>query len=443
MSPPRAGRLASALMATLAAAGLAGGALAGCERPPPPRSAAAQGEAIPSVDAGAFTTGFSMMRRLRAVTRLGTGKIGVLLPDTTTSPRYAEFDAPYLARALQEAGLGRSQFIITNAQGSDATEQAQAESDMTQGATVLLLDPIDSGVGASIESAAASMGVKVIDYDRMTLGGTRAYYVSFDNVAVGALMARGLVNCIRAWHVRRPDVLVMRGAPTDNNATLFARGYDQVLRPYFASGRYAAAGQPPGSWNPTTAQTTFEEQYTANNKITAVLTPNDDTASAVISYLKTLNTPPRSLPHHRPGRDPRRAGQHPVRLPVRHRLQADLPGGAGGRGAHPVPEGRAGPAAQPGQRHHLRSHQPGPGAVRAAAAGVGHRGQHGGHGDQGPVRDGRPAVRRPAADRLPPGQDRELTADGPGEHHDPAPRGSGLAGAGRERRHLRDHRPAS
>ena len=296
MSPPRAGRLVSALMAALAAAGLASGSLAGCERPPAPRSAAAQGEVIPSVAAGAFTTGFTVMRRLKAVTRLGTGKVGVLLPDTTTSPRYAEFDAPYLARALQEAGLRRGQFIITNAEGSDATEQAQAESDMTQGATVLLLDPIDSGVGASIESAAASMGVKVIDYDRMTLGGTRAYYVSFDNVAVGTLMARGLVSCIRAWHVRRPDVLVMRGAPTDNNATLFARGYNRVLRPYFTSGRYAAAGQPPGSWNPTSAQTTFEEQYTANNKITAVLTPNDDTASAVISYLKTLNTPPRTFP---------------------------------------------------------------------------------------------------------------------------------------------------
>ncbi len=296
MSPPRAGPLASVLLAALATAGLAGGGLTGCGRPPAPRSAAAQKVVIPSVSSRSFTTGFSMMRRLRALSRLGTGKIGVLLPDTTTSPRYTEFDAPYLARALQEAGLSRSQFIITNAQGSDATEQAQAESDMTQGATVLLLDPIDSGVGASIESAAASLGVKVIDYDRMTLGGARAYYVSFDNVAVGALMARGLVSCIRAWHVRHPDVLVMRGAPTDNNATLFARGYDQVLRPYFASGRYADAGQPPGSWDPTTAQTTFEEQYTANSKISAVLTPNDDTASAVISYLKTLNTPPRTLP---------------------------------------------------------------------------------------------------------------------------------------------------
>ncbi len=295
MTAPRrfaSGRLASGLLAAIAAAA----GLTACSKPVQSRSAAALGSVIPAVSAASFTNEFSVMRKLAGLSRIGTGKIGVLLPDTTTSPRYTEFDAPYLARALQAAGLSRSQFIITNAQGSDATEQAQAQSDMTQGATVLLLDPIDSGVGASIESAAASLGVKVIDYDRMTLGGTRAYYVSFDNVAVGALMARGLISCIRAWHVRKPDILVMRGAPTDNNATLFAQGYDTVLRPDFSSGRYVSAGQPPGSWDPTSAQTTFEEQYTANNKITAVLTPNDDTASAVISYLKTLNTPPRTFP---------------------------------------------------------------------------------------------------------------------------------------------------
>jgi D-xylose transport system substrate-binding protein len=286
------GRLAPGLLAAVTAAA----GLTACSKPVQSRSAAALGSVIPAVSTASFSNDFSVMRKLSGLTRIGTGKIGVLLPDTTTSPRYTEFDAPYLARALQAAGLSRSQFIITNAQGSDATEQAQAQSDMTQGATVLLLDPIDSGVGASIESAAASLGVKVIDYDRMTLGGSRAYYVSFDNVAVGGLMAHGLISCIQAWHVRKPDILVMRGAPTDNNATLFAQGYDAVLRPYFRSGRYLSAGQPPGSWDPTTAQTTFEEQYTANNKITAVLTPNDDTASAVISYLKTLNTPPRTFP---------------------------------------------------------------------------------------------------------------------------------------------------
>ena len=254
-------------------------------------------------------------------------------------------------------------------------------------------------------------------------------------------MARGLVNCIRAWHVRRPDVLVMRGAPTDNNATLFARGYDRVLRPYFASGRYTDAGQPPGSWDPTTAQTTFEEQYTANNKITAVLTPNDDTASAVISYLKTLNTPPRTFPTT--GQDATPAGLAnilagyqcgTVYKPIYLEAQAAA-------ALTPVPAGRAGPAGQPGQRHHLRSDPPGPGAVRAAATGLGDRGQHGGHGDQGPVRGRRPALRRLAAGRLPPGRDRELTAMARADDHDAAPGGRGLAGPRRERRHLGDHRP--
>ena len=275
-----------------------------------------------------------MMRRLRTLSRLGTGKIGVLLPDTMTSPRYSEFDAPYLARALQAAGLRRSQFFITNAQGSDATEQAQAESDMTQGATVLLLDPIDSGVGASIESAAASLGVKVIDYDRMTLGGTRAYYVSFDNVAVGALMARGLVNCIRAWHVRRPDVLVMRGAPTDNNATLFARGYDQrapaVLRLRALHRRGAAARQlgPHDRADHVRGAVHREQQDHGRAH------PERRHGQRGHLLPEDAEHPAPHLPHHRPGRHPGRAGQHPGRLPVRHRLQADLPGGAGGRGAH-------------------------------------------------------------------------------------------------------------
>ena len=54
------------------------------------------------------------------------------------------------------------------------------------------MDPLDSGVGAHIESYAKSAGVAVIDYDRITLGGTRAYYVSFNNVEVGTLIGQGL-----------------------------------------------------------------------------------------------------------------------------------------------------------------------------------------------------------------------------------------------------------
>jgi D-xylose transport system substrate-binding protein len=88
----------------------------------------------------------------------------------------------------------------------------------------------------------------------------------------------------------------MRGAPTDNNATLFAQGYDGVLKPHFDSKEYVKVGEPAGTWDPAAARTTFEEQYTAHKDINAVVTPNDDNANAVISYLKTLHVPAKKFP---------------------------------------------------------------------------------------------------------------------------------------------------
>jgi len=243
-----------------------------------------------------FTSNFSVMASLKPLVKSGKGMIGVLLPETVTSARYTAFDAPYLAKAFQKAGLKSSQYKILNAQGSDATQKTQAEALMTQGATVLLVDPIDSGVGAAIESDAKSRGVKVIDYDRISLGGSRDYYVSFDNVEVGRTIGRGMVSCISAWKVSKPNILVMDGAPTDNNATLFSKGYNQVLKPHFDSGEYVKVGEPAGTWDPPTALTTFQQQYTAHPNINAVVTPNDANANAVISALKTLNIKPKTFP---------------------------------------------------------------------------------------------------------------------------------------------------
>jgi D-xylose transport system substrate-binding protein len=236
------------------------------------------------------------MAQLKDLAKQGKGKVAVLLPETTTSARYTEFDAPYLTQAFQAAGMSSDDYIITNAQGSDATQKTQAESAMTSGATVLLVDPIDSGVGAAIESEAASKGVKVIDYDRITLGGKRDFYVSFDNVEVGKLIGQGFVDCVDSWQVSKPNVLVMQGDPTDNNAKLFAEGYDGVLKPKFDSGDYVKVGEPAGTWDPPTAQTTFQQQYTAHKNINSVVTPNDDNANAIISYLKTLKIPAETFP---------------------------------------------------------------------------------------------------------------------------------------------------
>ncbi|MGN6158926.1 MAG: sugar ABC transporter substrate-binding protein [Devosia sp.] len=246
--------------------------------------------------ATSFTADFSAMAGLKDLAAKVKGKIAVLLPETTTSARYTSFDEPYLKKAFAAAGLKPDQFIITNAQGSESTELTQAQSAISQGASVLVVDPISSGVGSSIETYAKQHGVPVIDYDRLTLGGTRDYYVSFDNVGVGTLIGKGMEQCLADWKVQKPQILVMRGAPTDNNATLFAQGYMGVLKPGFDSGKYTNVAEPAGTWDPATARTTFEQQYTAHSNINAAVVPNDDNANAVISYLKTLKVPAKTFP---------------------------------------------------------------------------------------------------------------------------------------------------
>jgi len=253
--------------------------------------------AAPSISATSFTADFSAMAQLKSLAGTGKGMIGVLLPDTTTSTRYVTYDAPYLTKAFQAAGLGSGDFKIDNAQGSASTMQTQAEADITAGASVLLLDALDSGSGAAIEANAASKGVKVIDYDRLVKGGTSGRtYVSFDNVKVGQLIGQGEVSCIASWNVQKPNVLVMDGDPTDNNATLFAQGYNGVLKTYFDSGQYVKVGEPAGTWTPSVAQTTFAQQYTAHSNINAVVTPNDDNANAVIAYLQSKQIPAKTFP---------------------------------------------------------------------------------------------------------------------------------------------------
>jgi D-xylose transport system substrate-binding protein len=236
------------------------------------------------------------MTTLKPLAAQGKGNVAVILPDTVTSARYTQFDAPYLTQALTMAGLSSSQFSVQNAQGSDATELSDAQTAITKGASVLIMDPLDSGVGAQIESYAKAHGVAVIDYDRLTLGGSRQYYVSFDNVKVGTLIGQGFTACASAWNVAKPNVLVMKGDPTDNNATLFAQGYLGVLNPKFADKSYVLVGTPAGTWTPNVALSEFQQQFTAHKNINSVLTPNDANAAPIIHYLQTQGVKAKTFP---------------------------------------------------------------------------------------------------------------------------------------------------
>jgi D-xylose transport system substrate-binding protein len=255
------------------------------------------GAATNTVSASTFNTSFSTMKYLKSIVAKGKGSIAVILPDTVTSARYTEFDAPYLKAAFKAAGMTTKQYVVQNAQGSPSVQYTDAQADIAKGAKVLVLDPLDSTTGAVIEAYARARGVAVIDYDRLTLGGARSYYVSFNNVSVGTLIGTGLLSCINSWGVKNPVVYVMRGAPTDNNATLFAQGYNAVLaKNGYDASKNNVINENTGTWTPSVALTDFQGAYTAHPSINAVVTPNDENAAPIISYLQSKGLAPKTIP---------------------------------------------------------------------------------------------------------------------------------------------------
>jgi D-xylose transport system substrate-binding protein len=249
-----------------------------------------------NISTKSFTNNFSAMSQFKSLAAAGHGKIAAIMPDTTSSTRYVEFDQPDITKALKTAGISSSNYVVQNALGSDTTQLTDAQTDISNGATVLLIDPLDSGVGSQIENYAKTRGVKVIDYDRLTLNGSRSYYVSFNNVTVGKVMGEGLVSCVSAWHVSKPQVVVMHGAVTDNNATLFAQGYDSVINPLFKDGKWTAVAHTAGTWDAPTAETEFQAVYTAHKNANSALIPNDETGSPIITYLQSLHVKPKTFP---------------------------------------------------------------------------------------------------------------------------------------------------
>ena len=211
----------------------------------------------------------------------------VLLPDTKSSVRYVLFDRPYLAAAFKAAGISNS---ILNAQGDQNTQRSQGDQCLTNGAKVILVDALNSGVGASIEAEAASRGAKTIDYDRLVLHGKASYYVSFDNVAVGRLQGRGVVAGLKAdgKYSHHPVVAELNGSPTDNNAKQFKQGYDSILNPLYRSGVFKKGpDQSVPDWDNQQALTIFEQMLTkTGNRIDAVAAANDGLAGAVVTALK-------------------------------------------------------------------------------------------------------------------------------------------------------------
>ena len=219
-------------------------------------------------------------------------QVCVLLPDTKSSVRWVQFDAPILAKALKTAKVTYS---ITNALNDPQKMVSQADSCLSRGAKVAIVTDIAQGTSIAIEKKFAAAGGQSIDYDRQVVGGIAKVYVSFDGKAVGAAQAKGVVNALKSKS--KPVVAELWGGPTDQNAFWFKSGNDAVLNPLFKSGKLTKGPQQfVPLWLATNAQPIFEQMLLkTNNKIDGAIAANDGIAGAVIAALKAKKLNPIAL----------------------------------------------------------------------------------------------------------------------------------------------------
>ena len=208
-----------------------------------------------------------------------TGKVGVILPDTKSSARWETQDRPALQAAFEAAGVESD---IQNANGDKAAMATIADQMIANGVTVLAIVNLDNESGAAIENKAKSQGVQTIDYDRLTLGGSADYYVSFDNTEVGKLQGEGLNKCLGGGD---KNIVYLNGSPSDSNATQFSAGAHSVLDSM--SNYKVVAEQAVPDWDNQQAGTIYEQMFTAQGgNIQGVLAANDGLGNAVIAVNK-------------------------------------------------------------------------------------------------------------------------------------------------------------
>ena len=219
-------------------------------------------------------------------------QVCVLLPDTKSSVRWVQFDAPLIAKALKKAKVTYS---ITNALNDPQKMVSQADSCLSRGAKVAIVTDIAQGTSIAIEKKFAKAGGQSIDYDRQVVGGIAKVYVTFDGKAVGQAQARGVVKALKGKS--KPVVAELWGGPTDQNAFWFKSGNDAVLNPLFKKGTLTKGPQQfVPLWLATNAQPIFEQMLLrTSNKIDGAVAANDNIAGAVVAALKAKKLKPIAL----------------------------------------------------------------------------------------------------------------------------------------------------
>jgi D-xylose transport system substrate-binding protein len=223
----------------------------------------------------------------------GGTKIALLLPENET-PRYESDDRPDFEKAIEEQ-CEDCEVIYLNAGGDAEKQQSQAESALTQGAEVLVVDPQDSKSAAAIAEKAKAQNVPVVSYDRLIENGEVDAYISFDNKKVGELQAETLAKKLKEDGSPKGPIIMINGDPADPNAALFKEGAHIGFE---AAGVEIAKEYDTPGWSAENAQREAQQAITAigNNGFAGIYAANDDTGGGAIAAMKGAGINPEERP---------------------------------------------------------------------------------------------------------------------------------------------------
>ncbi len=224
----------------------------------------------------------------------GGPKIALLLPESKTT-RYEAHDHPEFEDAVN-AACSDCEIIYSNADQDASKQQSQMEAALTDGAEVVVLDPVDSASAASMVTLAKQQDVPIVSYDRLILDTPDVdAYVSFDNVKVGELQGSTLAKKLADDGNANGPIVKINGSPTDNNATLFGQGADQALN---GAGVQVAKEYDTPDWSPDKAQSEMDQAITALGKtgFKGLYAMNDGTAGGAIAAMSAAGIDPKTIP---------------------------------------------------------------------------------------------------------------------------------------------------
>jgi D-xylose transport system substrate-binding protein len=221
------------------------------------------------------------------------GKIALLLPESKTA-RYESQDRPNFERKVKEL-CADCEIVYSNADQDASKQQQQAEAAITAGAKVMVLDPVDSASSAAMVQRAKQSDIPVISYDRLITDADVDYYISFDNEEVGRLQGQALLDKLTEDGNEDGTIVMINGAPTDNNAKLFKQGAHSVID---ESGLKVGKEYDTPDWSPDKAQQQMEQSITSlgEDGFVGVYAANDGTGGGAIAAMKSAGIDPAERP---------------------------------------------------------------------------------------------------------------------------------------------------